>query len=658
MSRSAGLLILLVGLGFCATAASGGEIHRAVEAGDVALVRRILADDPSALFQLDESRFREPPLVIAAATGNVEMARTLLDAGAQIDVGDCDNSTALGVAALRRNAEMVAFLIERGADVNRRDRKADCPLSFAVNGGDEAIIQQLLDAGADLYFRNPNGETLLHLACARNLLGFVRHLLDNGMDLEARSANLGTPLCYAALQGHVEMVKLLLERGAKLNPGNPEHTSPLLCTVWRNRIDCARVLIENGAKIDLPAFNNNTALMLAAENSTPDMINLLIEHGADVNHKNDSGETPLIHAVTLGSADRVEPLLAAGADPNTGADGAGRSALQMAAIGGYTEVARQLLDAGADPKARTPAGDTPLKLASYYGHEDVAEMLAARAAGQGSYKPVDRSLSALGDVGKKEAVIWFLGHSGWAVKTTDHLLIFDYFPQGESPTAPGLCNGHVSPAEIAGEKVAVFASHEHADHYNPAIFEWREQVPDITYFLGTQPADVPPYEFMPARMEKSFGDIKLVTIGATDAGVGMVVQVDGLTIFHGGDHANGRAGLMDEFTEEIDYLADRGIRPDICFMGITGCSLGTPDEVKEGVYYTLRTLKPRVFIPMHAGTQGQIYREFIAECSGQFESVRMAAADNRGDHLVYKKGKIEDPKAASYHKASMEGGSR
>jgi len=36
--------------------------------------------------------------------------------------------------------------------------------------------------------------------------------------------------------------------------------------------------------------------------------------------------------------------------------------------------------------------------------------------------------------------------------------------------------------------------------------------------------------------------------------------------------------------------------------------------------------------------------EFIDECQPQFKSVQMVAPDNRGDHFVFKKGKIEDPK--------------
>jgi L-ascorbate metabolism protein UlaG (beta-lactamase superfamily) len=216
------------------------------------------------------------------------------------------------------------------------------------------------------------------------------------------------------------------------------------------------------------------------------------------------------------------------------------------------------------------------------------------------------------------------------------------------PSKPGLCNGWIDPAELKGGKVEVFASHFHQDHYSPAIFSWKEQVPGITYFLGLRPRDeVPAFEYMEGRMEKKYGDMKLTTIPSTDAGVGMVIEVDGLTIFHAGDHTNGKDGMMSEFSDEIDYLRDRGIKPDICFMGILGCSLGNPAQVKDGVIYALETLKPKVFIPMHAQTRENDYRKFIDGIKGRFESVQMVTPGNRGDHFVYSKGMITDPKEAT-----------
>jgi ankyrin repeat protein/L-ascorbate metabolism protein UlaG (beta-lactamase superfamily) len=644
MIRRILLFVVIVGLVCCTLPALGGEIHRAIEADDLARVKQILESDPSALTQQDDNQFRDLPIHIVANTGNIEIARLLLDAGAFIDAGDSDNSTALGIAAMRRHGELVALLIERGANINHRDRKADCPLSFAAYGRDEAIIQQLLDAGADLYFRNPHGETLLHVASGRGLRGFMEHLLENGAQIDAQTGNGGTPLGYAAMNGHAEIVQLLLDRDANPNADKPGDTSPLIFTTWRDQTECARILLENGANVDHLAYRNNTPLIYAAENCSTDMVKLLIEYGATVNHANEDGETALVKAAAGGHAESVEALLAANADPNLGTDGGGRTALQLASLGGHLDVASKLLAKGAELNAATPAGETPLHLARYYGHGKLAKMLEAKGAKSSGPKHINRCLGAIGKVGKEEAVVWFLGHSGWAVKTKNHLLIFDYFSEGVGPTKPAICNGYITPEEIDDFKVSVFASHHHADHFDAAIFDWRDQVSDITYFLGLEPEDAPPYVFMPRRMEESFGDLKLTTIHSTDAGVGMVIEVDGLVIFHAGDHANGRIGLMDEFTDEIDFLADKGLQPDICFMGILGCSLGSPEEVKEGIHYTLKTLKPKVFIPMHAGTRGHQYREFIDECQPLFKSIQMVAPDNRGDHFVYKKGKIEDPK--------------
>ncbi len=628
--------------------ALGGDIHRAIESGDIARVKEILKTNPAALTERDTNQFRELPIHFAATAGNVEMARLFLDAGADIDAGDSDNSTALGIAAMRGHAPMVTFLIERGANVNHRDRKADCPLSFAVGAGREEIARQLVEAGADLYYRSPEGETLLHKSCSRNMPVFTAYLLEKGADIEEMSMHGMTALGYATMGGSVDIVRLLLDRGANVNPSGGEARTPLIYATWRNQVECAKILLEKGANVNTISPGGRTAIINAADNCSIEMVRLLIEKGADVNHKSEDGETAIVMASGKGYADRVAALLAAKADPDLGTDSSGKTAIQLAAIAGYTEVAGALLAGGARTDATNAGGETPLQLARYYGNDDIAGLLEKKGASAGSAGSIDRSLAAFDKIGAKEAAIWFLGHSGWAIKTKNHVLIFDYWPLGETPSNPGLCNGWINPAELSGRKVDVFVSHFHQDHYTPAtIFGWKDQIQDITYFLGLRPRDtVPAYEYMEGRMENRYGDIKLTTIPSTDAGVGMVIEVDGLTIFHAGDHTNGRNALMGEFSNEIDFLRDKGIKPDICFMGILGCSLGNPPQVRDGVIYALETLKPKVFIPMHAQTREKEYREFIDGIKGQFESVQMVAPGNRGDHFLYSKGKITDPREA------------
>jgi len=139
---------------------------------------------------------------------------------------------------------------------------------------------------------------------------------------------------------------------------------------------------------------------------------------------------------------------------------------------------------------------------------------------------------------EKEAIIWYLGHSGWTIKTKNHLLIFDYVGTGRRPTEPSLTNGHINPSEIKDQHVFVFVTHEHADHYSRTIFDWEKSVRDITYIFGWQALTEQKYVCIGPRQRKKIDDMEILTITSTDAGVGFFIKVDGLVIFHAGDHAH------------------------------------------------------------------------------------------------------------------------
>lgn len=67
--------------------------------------------------------------------------------------------------------------------------------------------------------------------------------------------------------------------------------------------------------------------------------------------------------------------------------------------------------------------------------------------------------------------VWYLDHSAVAVKTEKHLLLFDLAGKALlGQPGEGLAEGCVSPDEIKDEDVLVFVSHEHKDHFDPAIF--------------------------------------------------------------------------------------------------------------------------------------------------------------------------------------------
>ncbi len=658
MLRRIACLLGVLAIPLAALPVGAGEIHRAIEAGDAARVAELIRANPQVIHERDTNPFQDFPMHTAASAGQVEIARMLLDAGAVLDAEDTDASTPLHNACVTRHAEMVAFLLERGASVTRRDRNGAYALSFAAAGGDTAVVRMVLEAGADLFHRSPTGVSLLHFAALRNLTALADTLLAHGEDVNARTAQGETPLVWAVVRDQLDMAEKLLAHGARPGLGNEHGETPLHSAAARGNLEMGRLLLAWGANPNQGTGRGWDPRPLhytcfATGPGRPQLqhqaefARLLLAHGADPNDHT-GGDYAINMAAGNGLTDVVAALLESGAQTEVPEDQFGCLPLHIAALRGYPEIARLLLDRGAQVGAKNARGETAFDLAACYGQRDVAELLLARGAA-GRLPGTDQGLAAFADLAEKEAVVWFLEHSGWAVKTSNHLLVFDYYESRPAPVHAGLCNGTINPAELAGENVMVFASHEHGDHYSPVIWTWREQLPEATYVLGFEPTPArpgqpqvatPPHEFVGPRQTRTIDGVTITTIESNDTGVGFWVQVDGLTIFHAGDHANRSRDWSTPFKEEIDWLAAKNARPDIAFFPISGCGFGDQEAVKMGVYYALETLEPRVFFPMHSGDMNTRYQTFVQECRGRFPKTRMEAAAIKGDRFHYSKGAI------------------
>lgn len=97
----------------------------------------------------------ETPLMLAAIKGNVDLAQTLLDKGADINANY--GWTALHYSASTGQAEMTRFLIEKGAKVNARTERGVTPLYMAARIIATPTVDVLLQAGADKTMCNDQG---------------------------------------------------------------------------------------------------------------------------------------------------------------------------------------------------------------------------------------------------------------------------------------------------------------------------------------------------------------------------------------------------------------------------------------------------------------------------------------------------------------------
>ncbi len=122
----------------------------------------------------DEENYNWTPLHVAAGYGRVEIARMLIDAGANVNVQDADGLTPLHVAALNGRVEIVRMLIDAGANVNVQDQWDWTPLHWATKNGDIEIVRMLIDAGARKDIHNNKGRLPYDLAKTEEMKNLLR----------------------------------------------------------------------------------------------------------------------------------------------------------------------------------------------------------------------------------------------------------------------------------------------------------------------------------------------------------------------------------------------------------------------------------------------------------------------------------------------------
>ncbi len=651
----------------------GTPLHAAIVGGHWNVADLLLQADPKLIEVKDALGLS--PLNLAALHGRTGIVGELLAKGASLETGDRENSQPLHNAAARGHRDTAAYLVKKGADVAFADDNGTTPLHFAASSGDLDLVRLFVEHGADVNMQNfTQGMVPLHWAASRESGEIVEYLLDRGASIDVRDLEGRTPLFHAVQNWKTPMVRLLIGRGADIDMANYRGETPLL-TALHGHKQIAELLLEKGADVKAEAEGGWTALHNAAFGGLHDIAALLLEKGLDVNAATETGWTPLFAAANRGRSDicklfvkagaRVDVaradgrsllhemvvkgeneiaglLIGAGAEVNKHDPQYGRNALHWAAIKGESAMADLLLANGAAVNGKDASGLTPLDLAGKYGNKDTADLLLSRKA-EATTKETNFGRCGLLDkeLDEKQAVLWYLGHCGWAIKTKAHFLVFDYWENGPTPDQPCLANGHIDPDELEGIDLHVFATHEHGDHFDPTIFWWHRALENVTYILGWEPRQAPAYTYTAPRTTHEIDGMKVTTIAANDSGVGFLVEVDGLTLYHAGDHAGWREGEREGYTREIDFLAEKFPAVDIAFLNITGCHAHDPAALAEGTAYTLQKLPARMMVPTHAGDREYLYEEYAQKAIQEKWKTEVICPENRGDCFVFGRSSVD-----------------
>jgi ankyrin repeat protein len=125
----------------------------------------------------------------AVADGDIDQVKSEISAGADVNSKDGRTGwTLLHIAVNKKHAEIAKLLIDKGADVNIKDPRGRGPIHLAVEKGQKDIVEALIEKGADINAMDGRADNALTLARKKNQKEITDLLLKNGAkepDLQA-----------------------------------------------------------------------------------------------------------------------------------------------------------------------------------------------------------------------------------------------------------------------------------------------------------------------------------------------------------------------------------------------------------------------------------------------------------------------------------------
>ena len=156
------------------------DIFEASATGQTQRVEALIRNDPSLVNAFANDGFY--PLGLAVFFKHPETVKVLLDAGADVNAQSRNAMKVrpIHAAAAAAQIDVTRSLIELGADVNARQQAGFTPLHEAAASGKLEFASLFLDHGADLNAKTDDGKTALTLAIEARKEGMVQLLRERG----------------------------------------------------------------------------------------------------------------------------------------------------------------------------------------------------------------------------------------------------------------------------------------------------------------------------------------------------------------------------------------------------------------------------------------------------------------------------------------------
>uniref|UniRef100_A0A8B9TYE6 Ankyrin repeat and death domain containing 1B n=1 Tax=Anas zonorhyncha TaxID=75864 RepID=A0A8B9TYE6_9AVES len=280
-------------------------------------------------------------LHFAVARSHTSAVDFLLHHKARLDMADQHGLTVIHLAAWTGNLDVMRKLVKAGADQKAKNEEGMNALHFAAQNNSVKIVDYFLQ---DLHLTDLNkpdgkGRKPFLLASEKGHVDMINDLIALKLFTSEKDQEGNTALHLAAKNGHSEVVEILLKQWEEINDLNQNNSSALQIAIQNGHLSLVTFLIDNN--VDL---QKNSPLHLAVINNHLPVVKALLDANHDINFLNHRQETPLHLAADLGNVELVEMLLKAGCDLKT-TDKNGKTALAMASRSNYALIVDMIIKA-------------------------------------------------------------------------------------------------------------------------------------------------------------------------------------------------------------------------------------------------------------------------------------------------------------------------
>ena len=168
----------------------------------------------------------------------------------------------LHAACHRGNFDLAKLLIDHGADISQRGYIYSSALCAAAAGGSPKVIELLLEHNAEI----------------------EAHIEGDTSEKDRWYIYTITPLQVAVQNTNAEAAALLIKKGASCTD-----TLRYAPRFQPHRLEMVQLLVENGAKVDRRDSHGETTLHLVSRRNEPEINTYLLDRRADIEARNNGG---------------------------------------------------------------------------------------------------------------------------------------------------------------------------------------------------------------------------------------------------------------------------------------------------------------------------------------------------------------------------------